>query len=512
MLKKLPIGLDEFHKLTLDDYYYVDKTMFIADLLKGSGEVNLFTRPRRFGKSLNMSMLKEFFEIGTDKGIFSELNISCNTDICNTYMGQFPVISITLKNVDGLNYSQALSSLCKVIGKEALRFRFLSESEKLSYEEKQLYLQLIQVGDGQKNVFKMSEDVAISSIQLLSFLLEKHYGKKTIILIDEYDVPLDKAFHHGYYDKMVFLIRNFLGEALKGNSSLQFAVLTGCLRISKESIFTGLNNPKIHGIEDEQFSEYFGFTQEEVSRLLAYYRLSSHMDTMKEWYNGYQFGTTSIYCPWDVINYCYALNANAAAEPEDYWANTSGNDMVKRFISLANQTTRNEIETLIAGESITKEINKELTYNELDTNIENLWSVLFMTGYLTIKEKISSKKMCLVIPNREILDLFVSTIQIWFKEQINAEPQKIKALCKAFLQGDTNIIQQSITKYLKQTISIRDTFTRKAHKENFYHGILLGLLSYPDQWIVKSNAESGDGYSDIVIMDMESPFIKSAAR
>jgi hypothetical protein len=502
-LKKLPVGVDDFAKFIKNDFYYIDKTMFIAALLNNWGEVNLFTRPRRFGKSLNMSMLKAFLEIDCDKSLFDGLKISSEKELCDEYMGKFPVISISLKNVSAMTYREAVSALSTVIGREALRFRFLEQSALLSPEEKAMYLQLIKIGDSGNSVFEIPDAILISSLQILSALLAKHYNHKTIILIDEYDIPLDKAFQNGYYNEMISLIRNLFGNALKGNNSLYFAVLTGCLRISKESIFTGLNNLKTHGITDTRYEEYFGFTNQDINELLTYYGLNNQAQIIKDWYNGYQFGNISVYCPWDVSNYCDVLLTNPDASPENYWANTSGNEMVKRFIYLADWQTRDEIEQLIAGDSIIKEINQELTYNDLDSSIDNLWSVLFTTGYLTSKEKLSARKFRLVIPNMEIRDLFVSQVKEWFKEKATTDPQKLNALGDAFFSGDTEVIQKYLTDYLRQTISIRDTNVPKAHKENFYHGILLGLLSYPKRWSVKSNKESGDGYSDILVRNYE---------
>ena len=413
--KKLPVGIDTFDKIIRQNFYYVDKTEMIAELLQNWGEVNLITRPRRFGKSLNMNMLKSFFETGSDASLFDGLKISENKEVCEKYMGQFPVISISLKGVEGLNYQEACVNLKKVIGTEALRFYFLKNSPALTEEEQQLYKQLIEVGNAQTGMFTMGMDLLTSSLQILSALLFKHYGKQVILLIDEYDVPLDKAFQYHYYDEMVFLIRSMFGNALKTNPNLYFAVLTGCLRVAKESIFTGLNNFTVLSVLNAQFDEYFGFTDEEVREMLTYYGVSEKYDTVKEWYDGYLFGKKSVYCPWDVLSYCKTLCIDPAAFPEDFWSNTSGNAIVRRFIDKANRQTRNEIEQLIAGEEIVKEIRQELTYNELDTTIENLWSVLFTTGYLTQRGRVDGKKYRLVIPNMEIRELFVTQIREWFK-------------------------------------------------------------------------------------------------
>ena len=496
--KKLPIGVDNFEKLIQEDFYYVDKTGMIAELLKNWSEVNLFTRPRRFGKSLNMSMLKTFFEIGCDKNLFQGLEISEEKELCKEYMGQFPVISISLKGVEGLNFESAKEGLAYIIGKEAMRFYFLKDSPHLTEEEKAIYRGYIATEKGGFTIGSDAEKL-VTAINGLSGMLEKHYGKKVILLIDEYDVPLDKAFQYGYYEKMVSLIRNLLGNALKTNLSLYFAVLTGCLRISKESIFTGLNNLKVMSITNVQFEEYFGFTDPEVKEILNYYGLMDHFDSMKAWYDGYRFGNQDVYCPWDVLSYCDNLRANSNARPEDYWSNTSGNAIVRRFIDLANGKTKNEIERLIAGETILKEINQELTYGELDNSIENLWSVLFTTGYLTQRGMADGDKYYLVIPNYEIKKLFIRQIREWFRYQTGSDRKTLDRFCNAFPDGDGALIEELFNDYLWNTISIRDTAAPNEKKENFYHGILLGILGFQDDWIVKSNAESGIGYSDILI-------------
>lgn len=496
--KKLPIGVDNFEKLIQEDFYYVDKTGMIAELLKNWSEVNLFTRPRRFGKSLNMSMLKTFFEIGCDKNLFQGLKISEEKELCKEYMGQFPVISISLKGVEGLNFESAKEGLAYIIGKEAMRFYFLKDSPHLTEEEKAIYRGYIATEKGGFTIGSDAEKL-VTAINGLSGMLEKHYGKKVILLIDEYDVPLDKAFQYGYYEKMVSLIRNLLGNALKTNLSLYFAVLTGCLRISKESIFTGLNNLKVMSITNVQFEEYFGFTDPEVKEILNYYGLMDHFDSMKAWYDGYRFGNQDVYCPWDVLSHCDNLRANPNARPEDYWSNTSGNAIVRRFIDLANGKTKNEIERLIAGETILKEINQELTYGELDNSIENLWSVLFTTGYLTQRGMADGDKYYLVIPNYEIKKLFIRQIREWFRYQAGSDRKTLDRFCNAFPDGDGALIEELFNDYLWNTISIRDTAAPNEKKENFYHGILLGILGFQDDWIVKSNAESGIGYSDILI-------------
>ena len=494
--KKLPIGIDGFEKIRTNDFYYADKTLFIKELLQNWGEVNLFTRPRRFGKSLNMSMLKCFFEIGSNPALFEGLEILQEKELCEKYMGKFPVISISLKSVDGLNYEAAVTALRRVIGNEACRFDFLTESERLSQNDKELYMGLTTVKDGK---YLMTDDVLTDSLKTLSLLLEKHYAQKTILLIDEYDVPLDKAFQVGYYDEMVSLIRNLLGNVLKTNDSLYFAVLTGCLRISKESIFTGMNNPKVHTISDVRYDEYFGFTNADVDALLDFYGLSAYKDVIRDWYDGYRFGDTDVYCPWDVINYCDELLADPSAEPENYWANTSGNDLILRLLKKANQTTRNDVEQLINGETITKTIRQELTYREVEESIDNIWSVLYSTGYLTCRRRVPGKKMELALPNREVMELFIELVKDWFEEMTQADSVRINRFCAAFPAGDMDVIQEMLSDYLWDSISVRDTAVRRNMKENFYHGMLLGLLRSQGSWLVKSNAETGEGYSDISI-------------
>lgn len=503
MRKKLPIGIENFEEFSVEDFYYVDKTLFIKELLQNWGKVNLFTRPRRFGKSLNMSMLKCFFEIGRDPALFEELKIAQEKDLCEKYMGKFPVISISLKSVGGLQYDSAVASLKTVIGNEAGRFRFLRNSDRLTNDEKEAYAQLTEVGSSQGGVYTMTEKMAEASLQTLSLLLEKHYGQKAILLIDEYDVPLDKAFQGGYYDEMVNLIRSLLGNALKTNDSLYFAVLTGCLRISKESIFTGLNNLNVMTISDPYFCDSFGFTKDEVTELLDYYGLDDFHDTVRDWYDGYQFGDTSVYCPWDVIKYTQILLKDKYAEPENYWANTSGNDLIRRLLKKANQSTRNDVEQLINGETIIKPIRQELTYREVEDSIDNIWSVLYSTGYLTCRRRLPGRKMELVLPNREVRELFIELVKDWFEETTQADSARINRFCAAFPTGDTATIQEMLSDYLWDSISVRDTAVRRNMKENFYHGMLLGLLQSQDSWLVKSNSETGEGYSDISIQTPE---------
>lgn len=497
--KMLPIGIENFEKIRKESFYYIDKTNLIKELLHNWGEVNLFTRPRRFGKSLNMSMLKSFFELGGDSSLFAGLNISKEKELCERYMGQFPVISLSLKGVDGNNYAAARAMLCSAFGKEALRFQFLLESDNLTEDEKKLYRQLISIDEGLTSTFVMSDSTLTESILILSQLLQKHYKRKVIILIDEYDVPLDKAYQHGYYDQMSTTIRNIFNQALKSNESMQFAVMTGCLRISKESIFTGLNNPNVASITTVQFDEYFGFTDEEVQELIAYYKLEEHYETIRKWYNGYQFGRTSVYCPWDVINYCYALRFDNTSRPQNYWSNTSSNNIIKMFLKKAKSATKREIEALIAGESVKKQIQQELTYKDLESNIDNLWSMLFTTGYLTQRNNCAQEKIELVIPNEEIRNIFITQISEWFDELAVKDQGQLNNFCYAFKNGDTQMIEDLFNAYLMKTISIRDTNARKEKKENFYHGILLGLLGHMEDWSILSNAETGEGYSDIMV-------------
>ena len=485
-MKKLPVGIDSFEKLRKEDFYYVDKTGLIADLMANWGEVNLFTRPRRFGKTLNMSMLKCFFEISGDKSIFDGLTISREKALCETYMGKYPVVFVSLKGVDGLTFDVAYKALCEIVRKEALRLQFLNESERLTTDEKK---SLKRITSGEYNEIDIR-----NSLQMLSSLLEKHYGQKVILLIDEYDVPLDKAYAHGYYEQMIDLIRAMFGAALKTNDSLFFAVLTGCLRVSKESIFTGLNNLMVHSISDTSFDEYFGFTDAEVGKMLADYGLESHHAEARAWYDGYRFGGQDVYCPWDVINYCYALRASENAKPKAYWMNTSGNDMVRRLISKGTDgTTQVEIERLIAGETITKTLNENLTHNEIDANIGNIWSLLYMTGYLTVADYPDGNRYELKIPNYEVRQIFTQQVLEWFNDKARAETDKLSDLYAAFETGDVTTITEFLNSQLLDTVSFYD-----AH-ESFYHGFLLALLSTCANWRVSSNAETGKGRSDIIV-------------
>lgn len=499
---KLPVGIDDFRKLRESHFYYVDKTRLIEQLLLNWSEVTLFTRPRRFGKTLNMSMLKSFFDIGTDKTLFDGLYISGNKELCDEYMGKYPVIFLSLKGVEGLTYEEAFEAFVRIMGKEVNRVSFLADSDKLTQIEREQYKGLTIMKNGR---LAFDKEKLISSLQLLSQLLYKHYGKKVVILIDEYDVPLDKAFQNGYYKEMVSLIRGLFGQALKTNEFLQFAVLTGCLRISKESIFTGLNNFKVMSITDSRFDEQFGFTDSEVKKLLSDYGMDSHFDEVKEWYDGYHFGKADVYCPWDVINHADHLRDDSDAKPQTYWINSSGNSLVRRLINRADSSTKDEIERLIAGEAIEKVIRQDLTYDEIENSIDNIWSVLFTTGYLT---KIGEVKLPdsesyaykLVIPNKEVREVFVLQIQEWFKAVVANDNDTMKLLSKAILDKDETILARQLNIVMGRMISILDTKAPDDMKENFYHGLLLGLLrgSNPD-WLIKSNRESGDGFSDILI-------------
>ena len=493
-LKKLPIGIENFEKLRQEDFYYIDKTRLIEQLLTRWGEVNLFTRPRRFGKSLNMSMLQSFFEIGKDKTLFDGLRISDNQELCEEYQGKFPVVSVSLKGINGATYEEARRFLIKTINEEARRLSVLSDSTELDETDHELLTQLKKK--------EMTNDSLVYSIRELTELLEKHYGSKVIVLIDEYDVPLAKANENGYYDEMVLLIRNLFENALKTNNSLKFAVLTGCLRIAKESIFTGLNNFKAYSITDKSFDETFGFTDAEVRELLRYYGQEKYYETVKEWYDGYRFGNVDVYCPWDVINFCSDHLADPGLEPKNYWANTSGNSVISHFIDSVGKPqklTRMELEQLVNGGIVQKEINSELTYKELYSSIDNLWSTLFMTGYLTQRGESSGNRYNLVIPNREIRNIITNHILKMFKENVKDDGKTVSDLCDALLNKNPEKVELIFTEYMKKTISIRDTFARKPTKENFYHGLLLGILGFKENWSVMSNRESGDGFGDILI-------------
>ncbi|MFR3436197.1 MAG: AAA family ATPase [Coprococcus sp.] len=495
-LKRLPVGMDDFKEIRKSEFYYIDKTKLIEQVLENWSKVNLFTRPRRFGKTLNMSMLKCFFEIGTDTTFFDGLYISKNQALCEEYMGKYPVVLLSLKSVEGLTFEEARASLCELIAGEVRRFKFLEKSDRLDDDEKNAYHDLIFIQNLKEAILGTKLKFSLKKI---SELLYKHYGQKAIILIDEYDVPLDKAFQHGYYREMVTLIRGLFGEAFKTNDFLQFAVLTGCLRISKESIFTGLNNFKVYAANDLRYDEAFGFTNEEVKQLLADYYLEEHFAEVKEWYDGYHFGNADIYCPWDVINYVDDLVFDPQARPKSYWINSSGNELVKRFIDKADTTTRDEIEELIAGYAVEKRIRMDLTYDEIDNTIDNVWSVLFTTGYLTQEGREMDGIYRLIIPNKEVREVFVLQISEWFNRVVANDRASTEKINRGFLEGKTEDIQQELTHFLGESISVLDTKARNEEKEIFYHGILIGILKNNANWAVRSNRESGDGYADILI-------------
>ena len=493
---KLPVGIEDFAEIRQAGFYYVDKTKFIEQLLDGWGKVNLFTRPRRFGKTLNMSMLRYFFEIGADASLFDGLQIAENNKLCEEFQGKYPVIFLSFKNVEGLTFADAQYRLTELIAGEAERFAFLAQSDKLTENEKNLYRGLTAVREGR---YALAGEVLASALQTLSKLLAKHYGQKTVMLLDEYDVPLDKAFQNGYYQEMVALIRGMLGQALKTNEFLQFAVLTGCLRVSKESIFTGLNNFKVLSITDNRFDEQFGFTDAEVKQLLAAYNLADHLEETKAWYDGYRFGAADVYCPWDVINHVDVLRSNPLARPQAYWINTSGNALVKRFIDMADKSTRNELERLVAGEAIEKHIRLELTYDEIDSSIDNLWSVLFTTGYLTQQGITESGAYKLVIPNQEIREVYKLQIQEWFKKSIFANTVQLESFWQAFAEGDSEAVELFLNRTLSNSISVFDAKGRDAERENSYHMLLVGLLAGKADWLVRSNVEAGEGFADIIV-------------
>lgn len=492
--KRLPLGIENFEELIQEDFYYIDKTAWITELLNNWAKVTLFTRPRRFGKSLNMSMLKSFFSVSSSKRLFDGLGITKEKELCDKYMGKFPVISISLKGIEALSYEDAFSMAVQVMNRAAAEFECLKSSSVLSEEDKAAYTRLLN--------HNMDTATFMGSLLKLSDLLTRHYGTKTVILIDEYDVPLAKAFEYGYYDRMVSLLWGFLGNALKTNDNLQFAVLTGCMRISKESIFTGLNNFKIYSITDKRFNSVFGFTDAEVRKLLHYYGQDDYYEIVKEWYDGYQFSDTEVYCPWDVINFCSDHLADADLSPKNYWANTSGNHVISHFIDSMNEPhmlTKMELERLVNGGMVQKEVNQELTYKELYSSIDNLWSTLFMTGYLTQRGEPDGNRYNLVIPNREIRNIMTEHILKMFRDHIKNDGKTLNEFCEALLNRNSEKVETIFTEYMKKTISIRDTFVQKPTKENFYHGLLLGILGFKENWSVLSNRESGDGFSDILI-------------
>lgn len=498
-MKKLPIGIEHFEEMRREDFYYVDKTGMIKELLENKAKVNLFTRPRRFGKSLNMSMLKYFFEYGCDSSLFEGLAIAKEDKLCQEYMGKFPVVSVTLKGAGSLEFQTARGMLCSIVGNEAMRFAFLENSSRLSDREKEQYRQLVNVDTSGRQSFIMSNEVLEDSLRMLCRLLQKHYDQKVILLIDEYDVPLDKAQHYGYYDEMSSLLRGMLGQALKTNDSLQFAVLTGCLRVAKESIFTGLNNLRVLTITSKQFDEHFGFLDREVKELLEFYGLSDRFDLVKEWYDGYRFGSEDVYCPWDVINYADSLRSDPDAKPRAFWINTSGNDIIRTFLKMAKGSVQREIEELVNGGTVVKKINQELTYRDLYKNIDNLWSVLFTTGYLTKRGETESEAYYLAIPNLEIRKIFIEQVMEWIQEEARKDTQKLDVFCDAFARGDAEAAEAGFGDYLWRTISVLDTGARREKKEHFYHGVLLGLLGHREEWDIRSNAETGEGFCDILI-------------
>ena len=489
----LPTGIEDFKEIRTDGYYYVDKTALIEQVLDKRSKVTLFTRPRRFGKTLNMSMLRYFFETGTDSKLFNGLYISQNAELCEKYMGKYPVIAISLKGVDADSYTKAKAQIIKIINREARRHRFLLKSENLDSFDKELLTQLLSR--------QMEEDTITSSLQELTEVLEAHFSKKVVVLIDEYDVPLAKAYENGYYDKMVLLIRNLFGNVLKTNDSLAFAVLTGCLRIAKESIFTGLNNFTVYSITDEEFDETFGFTDRAVQKMLAYYGLDSHFEEVKAWYDGYRFGTADVYCPWDVVYYCKDHQNNPNAEIKNYWINTSGNEFIQHFVDSMNDPhmlTKSELELLVSGDTVVKQVDEMITYKELYSNIDNMWSTLFMTGYLTQRGKEPDGRYHLAIPNREICDCMVRRVLALFKRSVSQNQELLRSFCNAMLASDAGTMEHALTEYMGKTISIRDSFA-KSIRENFYHGLLIGILGSQGAWKATSNKESGDGFSDILI-------------
>lgn len=505
-LKNLPVGVESFEEMRREEFYFVDKTGLIKELLNNRGKVNLFTRPRRFGKTLSMSMMKSFFEIGCDESLFEGLEISYETKLCEEYMGQFPVVSLSLKGVEAFDFQTACRMMARVINEEARRLQFLLESERLTDIDKEAYYGLLKKD--------MDIDTLSCSIREFTEVLHKHYGKRVIVLIDEYDVPLAKANEYGYYDEMVMLVRSLFGAALKTNDNLQFAVLTGCLRVAKESIFTGLNNFKVLSIMDAAYDEYFGFTDTEVREMLRYFGFEHAYDKIKEWYDGYRFGNTDVYCPWDVICYCDKLRFDPKLQPQNFWINTSGNQVIEHFIERMDRQkkfrkddgtedkarlTKGEMERLINGDAVQKEIHQELTYKDVYSSVDNIWSVLFMTGYLTRRGDADGNTVNLVIPNREIRNVYTEQIMKLFKEQVSRDGETLDAFCEALLAGKPEEVEKQFTSYMEQTVSVRDTFVRKPLKENFYHGILLGILGFKGGWSVTSNREAGDGFSDIQI-------------
>ncbi len=491
---RLPVGIEDFAEIRRHGYYYVDKTQLIEQVLNRRNKVSLFTRPRRFGKTLNMSMLQHFFEIGTDPKFFQGLSISKNNELCEKHMGKYPVVSISLKSIHADSYAKAKAQLIKLVNREARRVQFLLDSDRLTAVDKALFSELLDR--------EMEEDTLVSSLQELTELLEIHFGQQVIVLIDEYDVPLAKANQNGYYYEMALLLRNFFENVLKTNDSLEFAVLTGCLRIAKESIFTGLNNFKVYSITDTDYDETFGFVDDEVKKMLKSLNQQDHYEEVKEWYDGYRFGNTAVYCPWDVVNYCADHLTTPNATPKNYWLNTSGNEVINHFIDSVGEPqklAKTELERLVSGNVVRKRINETITYKELYSTIDNLWSTLFMTGYLTQRGSEDDGRYRLVIPNREIRNIVTDNILSLFQDEVKKDGQMANAFCQALMEGKEKEVERLLTAYMGKTISIRDTFVRKSIKENFYHGILLGILSFKTGWEVSSNRESGTGFSDILI-------------
>lgn len=491
---RLPVGIEDFAEIRRHGYYYVDKTQLIEQVLNRRNKVSLFTRPRRFGKTLNMSMLQHFFEIGTDPKFFQGLSISKNNELCEKHMGKYPIVSISLKSIHADSYAKAKAQLIKLVNREARRVQFLLDSDRLTAVDKALFSELLDR--------EMEEDTLVSSLQELTELLEIHFGQQVIVLIDEYDVPLAKANQNGYYDEMALLLRNFFENVLKTNDSLEFAVLTGCLRIAKESIFTGLNNFKVYSITDTDYDETFGFVDDEVKKMLKSLNQQDHYEEVKEWYDGYRFGNTDVYCPWDVVNYCADHLTTPNATPKNYWLNTSGNEVINHFIDSVGEPqklAKTELERLVSGNVVRKRINETITYKELYSTIDNLWSTLFMTGYLTQRGSEDDGRYRLVIPNREIRNIVTDNILSLFQDEVKKDGQMANAFCQALMEGKEKEVERLLTAYMGKTISIRDTFVRKSIKENFYHGILLGILSFKTGWEVSSNRESGTGFSDILI-------------
>lgn len=491
---RLPVGIEDFAEIRRHGYYYVDKTQLIEQVLNRRNKVSLFTRPRRFGKTLNMSMLQHFFEIGTDPKFFQGLSISKNNELCEKHMGKYPVVSISLKSIHADSYAKAKAQLIKLVNREARRVQFLLDSDRLTAVDKALFSELLDR--------EMEEDTLVSSLQELTELLEIHFGQQVIVLIDEYDVPLAKANQNGYYDEMALLLRNFFENVLKTNDSLEFAVLTGCLRIAKESIFNGLNNFKVYSITDTDYDETFGFVDDEVKKMLKSLNQQDHYEEVKEWYDGYRFGNTDVYCPWDVVNYCADHLTTPNATPKNYWLNTSGNEVINHFIDSVGEPqklAKTELERLVSGNVVRKRINETITYKELYSTIDNLWSTLFMTGYLTQRGSEDDGRYRLVIPNREIRNIVTDNILSLFQDEVKKDGQMANAFCQALMEGKEKEVERLLTAYMGKTISIRDTFVRKSIKENFYHGILLGILSFKTGWEVSSNRESGSGFSDILI-------------